>query len=86
MAISDPVSDTSRVSHLDPDQSWPHAVKIQLVWKDEQDRNCVRTEYISAAQFFGRGSYGAPLDGAHLINMIERMRREDPPEFARKKR
>ena len=84
MAVENPISDLARAKQHNQDQSWPHEVKISVKWKDEQDRILVRSEVISANQFFGTGSFGAPLEGNALISMIERMRREGPPKPDRK--
>lgn len=85
MAIDLPKSDLSRSIQHDADQSWPHEVKISVRWL-VNDRIVVRSEIITADQFFGLGSHGAPLEGAALVGMIERMRRAGPPNFKRKTR
>lgn len=84
MTIDTPISDTSRASHSEPSANWPESVKVQICWRDGNGRPVVRTEVISADQFFGRGAYGAPLEGVHVIQLIERMRREGPPLVKRK--
>jgi len=84
MAINGPISDTSRAIQHDASQEWPESVKIQILWKDKDGRPIVRTELISAAQFFGHGSFGAPLSGDWLISFIERMRRAGPPAKIRR--
>lgn len=84
MAIEGPVSDTSRARHSDPEQTWPESVKVQLLWRDGKGRPVLRTEVISADQFFGRGQYGAPMDGSQIIQRIELMRRAGPPSAIRK--
>jgi hypothetical protein len=77
------VSDTSRAVQHDPDQSYPDQVKIQLMWMiDGHPR--VRTTYISADQFFGMGTFGAPIEGAALLQQIEIMRRAGPPPVEQK--
>ena len=84
MAIENPVSDTSRVVSQEKDLTWPEAVKIQLRWNDINGRAVVRTLEISAAQFFGTGKYGAPLEGQAIISAIENMRRQGPPKVNRR--
>lgn len=79
MAIDIPQPDTARSIQHEADQSWPNLVKIQLHWVDKLGRPLIRSQIISADQFFGHGSYGAPLSGDHLIGAIERMRRQGPP-------
>ena len=85
MVIQNPVSDLARSVQHEPDHSWPHEVKIQIHWIDEVGRVLIRTEVISADQFFGTGRYGAPMEGAAVIGMIERMRRAGPPKIVRKR-
>jgi len=80
MPIDSPVSDLSRAIQHEPDQTWPTSVKVQLHW-DVDGHTRIRTALIDADMFFGLGAYGAPLDGAALIGMIENMRRQGPPEI-----
>lgn len=76
-------SDTSRGIHHEPDNSYPEQVKIQLMWIiDGHPR--VRSVYISADQFYGRGDYGAPIEGAALLQTIEIARRAGPPPVEQK--
>lgn len=84
MAINAPISDTSRAIQHDSDESYPESVKIQILWRDKNGRPIVRTEHISAAQFFGTGSFGAPLSGDWLISFIARMVRSGPPKPVRR--
>lgn len=81
-----PKSDLDRSVQHDQEQAWPEVVKIQLQWKSADGRPLVRSEIISANQFFGHGIYGAPLEGAALIQMIERMRRAGPPVVTKRGR
>jgi hypothetical protein len=78
-----PVSDTERAIHHEPNRRYPRWVKIQLHWEVDGHTR-VRTELISADQFFGLGNYGAPIDGGALIGRIENMRREGPPAVEQK--
>lgn len=79
------VSDTSRGIHHDPDHNYPQQVKIQLMWMVDGSPR-VRTEYISADQFFGLGNSGAPIEGAALLQKIEIMRRAGPPAVEKKEK
>jgi hypothetical protein len=81
-----PKSDLDRSIQHNSSQDWPESVKIQLLWRDKNGAPVVSTQLISADQFFGTGSYGAPLDGSAVIQMIERLRRQGPPEVKRKGR
>jgi hypothetical protein len=77
MAIDNPISDTSRGIQHEPDRKYPKSVTVQLVWEvDGVER--YRTIDISSDRFFGYGQYGAPIEGAALIGMIENARREGP--------
>jgi len=78
MAIDEPVSDTGRAIHHDPDLTWPSSVVLQVTWH-VNGCNRTRTMVVGADEFFGRGQYGAPMNGEALIQAIERMRREGPP-------
>jgi hypothetical protein len=84
MAIDNPVSDLARSKQMDADHSWPHEVRVAVHWVDASGKISIRSEIISANQFFGEGGYGAPLDGSFLVSAIERMRREGPPKVLRK--
>lgn len=79
MSIEIPAGDLARAKTQEPDQSWPDSVKVQLIWTvDGAPR--VRSAMIDADYFFGRGQYGAPMDGSALVNTIEQLRRAGPPE------
>jgi len=73
-----PQSDTGRAKMHDPDQSWPLSVKVVLEW--QVDGYLVsRTAEINADAFFGRGGFGAPMEGAGLVRIIENLRKSGPP-------
>jgi hypothetical protein len=78
MAIDEPVSDTARGIQHEPDHTWPASVVLQVTWHVD-GHNRTRTMVVGADQFYGRGQYGAPMNGEALIQAIERMRREGPP-------
>lgn len=82
MTIESPISDTARTRNHEPDRVWPESVKIAVHWKNEAGRLFIKTETISADQFFGNSSFGAPLSGEALIQLIERMRRAGPPKIS----
>lgn len=83
MAIANPVSDLARSVQHDASRDWPESVKIQILWRDNMGRASVRSEVITANQFFGEGGHGAPMSGDHLLGYIERMRRAGPPKIKR---
>jgi hypothetical protein len=83
MAYTPPLSDLARSRQHDPNRVWPEAVKIAVHWKDAAGRLYIKTEVISASQFFGEDGFGAPLTGDFIISLVERMRRSGPPKFKR---
>ncbi len=83
MPIDIPKSDLSRSVQHEQNRVWPHAVKIAVHWMDSEGKILVRTEVISAAQFFGEEGFGAPLTGDFIISLIDRMRRTGPPVVKR---
>lgn len=72
------ISDTSRGIQHEPDTEWPLTVRIELTWVVD-GQSVVRGRVISSDEFFGRGTFGAPMQGANIVGMIENMRREGPP-------
>lgn len=78
-----PVSDLSRAIQHEPDTEWPTWVKVQLVWQID-GHNHVRTMHIEGDHFFGRGGFGAPMEGAALIGQLENLRKQGPPPVERK--
>lgn len=74
-----PQGDLSRATTHEPDMSYPDSVEIRLVWFDDK-ADAVRIQKITADEFFGRGSYGAPIPAEAIVQHIERMRREGPPK------
>ncbi len=83
MAIDNPVSDLARVKTHEADHSWPHSVKISISWCDASGKITESYETISSDRFFGTAGYNAPLQGAELIGIIERLKREGPPKVKR---
>lgn len=78
------LSDLDRAMQHEADEVWPAEVKISVKWNGPNGSMLVRSETISADQFFGRGAHGAPLSGEHVIGMIERMRRAGVPTKRRR--
>ena len=78
MPIEMTPSDLSRAKTIEPNSSYPDVLEIRLVWnKGGTARK--RTLRISADQFFGRGSYGAPMPADALVQHIERLRKLGKP-------
>jgi len=83
VAIDGPVSDTSRAIQHDPDQTWPASVVLQVTWLVDGHYR-TRSMIVEGDAFFGRGRYGAPMQGQLLISQIENMRRAGPPALPAK--
>ena len=79
MPIDSPQGDLSRAVSHEPDTSYPDVVEIRLIWTVNGHQR-IRSQEISAAQFFGHGRFGAPIPAESLVSAIERMRRQGPPE------
>jgi len=77
MAIDNPTSDTSRGIQHEPNMDYPMSVTVQLMWMVDGNA-CYHTIDIPSDRFFGYGQYGAPIEGAALIGMIENARRAGP--------
>lgn len=73
--IQMPQSDLSRAVTHEADNSWPTMIEVVAYWGDGR-RGKRRSIEIPEDQFFGRGSYGAPLNGDQLIAMVERLRKQ----------
>ena len=66
------------ISH-DPSDDWPMSIEICAYWPDKHGKKGRRRSIeIPADQFFGTGSWAAPMGGHELIGMIERLRRQGP--------
>jgi hypothetical protein len=55
-------------------QEWPTLIEVVAYWGAGR-RGRRRSMTISADEFFGRGAHGAPMSGAQLVTMVERLRR-----------
>lgn len=74
---------TQRAKQHEPDHSYPQVVQLRCIWEIDGHIR-VRTSTISADQFFGRGQFGAPIEGVAVLTMIEHMRRAGPPPVEQK--
>jgi hypothetical protein len=74
MAMHLPAGDLSRTVTHESDDTWPTMIEIVAYYGDGRRKR--KSVQISADQFFGRGSYGAPITGDQLIGIIERLRRQ----------
>jgi hypothetical protein len=74
MAIEIPKADLGRAPSNEPDMYYPDIVEIRLVWGKK-----ARSHLILANEFFGRGSYGAPMPAEEIMQHINRLRRMGAP-------
>jgi hypothetical protein len=74
-----PDSDLYRTKTHEPNTDFPEVVELRLVWNIAGKRR-IRVMKITADEFFGHGSCGAPISPDSLVHHIERMRRKGPPE------
>lgn len=75
-------SDLARTKSIEADESYPTTVTLSLYWPCGPDGQVLmRSIGITADQYFGHGQYGAPIPAEFLVQQIERMRREGPPQI-----
>lgn len=69
--------DLSRTIVHETVEPWPQLIEIVAYFgpPDSPRKGRRKSIEIPADQFFGRGAYGAPMDGAALIRMIDSLRR-----------
>jgi hypothetical protein len=76
MTIHLPQGDLARCITHESDDTFPSMIEIVAWWGHDGERKGRRCSIeITADQFFGRGSYGAPMGGGQLIGMIEQLRK-----------
>lgn len=76
-AFRQPAGDLARCKTIESDDSWPTMIEVVAYWGDGR-KGRRRSVEIPADQFFGRGTYGAPVSGEHLINLVDKLRRDGP--------
>jgi len=70
-----PQGDLARAVNHEMNTDWPFSVEI-VVYHGSSRKGKSRRVVITSDQFFGRGSYNAPMTGDQIIGIIDRMRRE----------
>jgi hypothetical protein len=75
MEIEIPEGDLVRAPSSEPDMEYPDIVEIRLWWGKKA---C--SHLISAAEFFGRGEFGAPMPAEKVVQHINRLRRMWAPK------
>jgi hypothetical protein len=74
--------DLARTKSIEADESYPTTVTLSMYWPCGPDGQVLmRSIGITADQYFGHGQYGAPIPAEFLVQQIERMRREGPPQI-----
>jgi hypothetical protein len=63
-----PQGDLARAPSSEPDMEYPDIVEIRLWWGKN-----ARSHLISAAEFFGRGAFGAPMPAGAIVQHINRL-------------
>lgn len=63
----------TRATTHEANEDWPHTLEIVAYFGEGRRKR--RAVAIPADQFFGRGSYGAPMSGDQIVNMINKLRR-----------
>lgn len=77
MSITMPSGDLARCVTHEPSDEWPSIIEIVAYFNKGGGRRGKRKSVqISADEFFGRGSHGAPMTGEQLIGIVERLRRQ----------
>lgn len=72
-----PSGDLTRAITHEPNDDWPTIIEIVAYW-GEGRKGRRRSIMISADEFFGRKSYGAPITGDRLVQMVDQLRRQGP--------
>jgi hypothetical protein len=80
-----PQGELSRTVTHEPDSTYPDLVEIRLIWNVKGQQR-IRTQEISSAEFFGHGRFGAPIPAESIVQGIERMRRQGPPEAKQRRK
>ena len=65
--------DLARCITHEPDSTWPELVEIVCYFGPKRTKR--RSVAISAEEFFGTGTKGAPLSGERLIRIIDNLRK-----------
>jgi hypothetical protein len=74
-----PSGDLARANTIEPDLTYPDKVQLRLVWL-VKGRAHIRQIEITAEEFFGRGSFGAPIPAEAIVQLLEIMRRRGAPK------
>ena len=67
--------DLAKVRTIESNEEWPSLIEIVAYFGEGGRKGKRRSVEISAARFFGRKGFGAPLTGDQVIRMIDQLRR-----------
>lgn len=68
-----PAGDLARCKTTELNDEWPVSLEIVAYFGEHKRRR--KSVVISAAEFFGRDGFNAPMTGDMVIGLIERLRR-----------
>lgn len=80
MPRPEPAGDLARVKSHEANSEWPSMVEVVCYWgpPEAPRKGRRRSVEIPADQFFGWGTFGAPMSGDTLIAMVNNLRRQGP--------
>lgn len=80
MTVYIPEGELARATCHEPSSEWPTMIEVVAYWgtQDQPRKGPRRSILIPADEFFGRGSYGAPITGDRMVGMIDQLRRSGP--------
>lgn len=69
-----PPSDLSRAKISEPSREFPKELRIVVQWSNNKSKSIT----IPAAEYYGTGQYGAPMNGERLMQIIGNLLRQKP--------
>lgn len=69
------LGDLARCKTTEANDDWPTLIEVVAYFGKEGRKGKRKAVQIPADQFFGRGRYGAPMNGDQLIRIIETLRK-----------
>ena len=68
--------DLARAKTHEPESDYPTMIEIVAWWGEGGRKGRRKSVEIPADQFFGRGTYGAPLSGEQIIGLVNQLRKK----------
>lgn len=69
------LGDLARCQTTEANDDWPTLIEVVAYFGKEGRKGKRKSVQIPADQFFGRGRYGAPMNGDQLIRIIDNLRK-----------